>query len=86
MFLMNHLSPKGKIQEKVRKSTSEMTKLDKKGATDKLASMRGVDIVGANNNLQEGKRLLNLPPGNLICDNLRIITLVKNLVYRVGIH
>ena len=73
MFLMNNLSPKGKIQEKVRKPTSEMTKLDKKGATDKLASMRGVDIVGANNNLQEGKRLLNLPPGMLICDDLRIM-------------
>ena len=42
-----------------------MTKLDIKGATDRLASMRGVDIVGANNNLQEGKNLLTLAPGML---------------------
>lgn len=46
-----------------------MTKLDKKGATDRLASMRGVDVVAANNNIQEGKKLLTAPPGIPTCDN-----------------
>ena len=60
---------KGKSQEQLRKSSTEMTKLDKKRATDSLVSMRAVEIVGNNNNnVQEGKKLLSLPPGMLTCD------------------
>ena len=77
-------SPKGKSPEKLRKSTTEMTKLDIKGATDRLASMRGVDIVGANNNLQEGKNLLTLAPGMLFVTIFESFDLSKNLLWAWG--
>ena len=53
----------------MKKSATEMTRLDQKGATDRLVSMRGVDNVGVNNNIKEGKKLLSLPSGMFICDN-----------------
>ena len=74
-FLKTKLSQTGNVQEQVKKSATEMTKLDQKGATDRLVSMRGVDIVGANNNnIQEGKKLFkSLPSGMFICDNFWVV-------------
>ena len=82
--LYSDIQNEGKSPEKLRKSTTEMTKLDIKGATDRLASMRGVDIVGANNNLQEGKNLLTLAPGMLFVTIFESFDLSKNLLWAWG--